>query len=121
MRLWSSLSTATKAKYRKQGVSPQRYNAWQKKSKRSKAQLARHGTTRSSFLGLNAPDRASVFNRLHSMYAGFGRYDRHTVARNVSKMTDKELRFAARASYDELAQVAGDASRAHEDSPYYYH
>lgn len=40
-KLWSALSKATKKKYQRQGVTPQRYNAWNRKSAAERRKLDR--------------------------------------------------------------------------------
>lgn len=39
MKLWRDLSKVTKARYKRQGTTPQAYNAWQKKTPKQRAKI----------------------------------------------------------------------------------
>lgn len=118
-RLWSSLAKRTKAKYTKQGVTPQRYNAWNKKTKEQKRALKAKGVDRSGFLGLppkappagpasrTAPNAGLVATRATHMLLDDGRPAwAATILRNALRMTPAELRKAHTISADQWATFA---------------
>ena len=49
-KLWSQLSSKTQARYKKDGVSPQRYNAYTKMSFSQKKHLEKNGLSRDKYL-----------------------------------------------------------------------
>lgn len=115
-RLWSSLTKRTKAKYTKQGVTPQRYNAWNKKTKEQKRALKAKGVDRSGFLGLppktppaprTLPGIGQVATRATHILLDDGRPAwAATVLRNVLRMNATELRKASTISADQWATLA---------------
>ena len=58
---WSELKPATQKKYRAQGVTPQKYNAW--RDPRTRANAKKKGVQRWEFLGLTKPTAVSGLSR----------------------------------------------------------
>ncbi len=136
LRLWSSLSKATKAKYVKQGVTAQRYNAWQKMSKRRRTAAIKKYGGRGVWLQagkpaqtagggapaavqgvgpkrtVGAPAATTVAAKLEILLRANGIlrgvYDPATIRTSVDLMTDAEKAEAMRL---DIAEYRGRASQ----------
>lgn len=121
-KLWSGLSDVTKRKYRKQGVTPQRYNAWEAKTPRKRKNLARKGVTRADFLGIAPPvTRRSVVDHVIKVLREANvLYSVKQIERGVSEMTAEERRWASDASYEQYARQAGVPADERGVNPTWY-
>ncbi len=112
MKLWSQLAAATKAKYARKGVKPQRYNAWIKSSTKTRADLTKRGISRDEFL--TAPSTrdvkraATIRAVIAHMIAVLPRPSVKAITRNVNLMTPAELNLARRAGVDKLRRLASE-------------
>ena len=129
-KLWSQLSTATRAKYQKQGISAHRYNAWNKTSAATKKKYQALGLSRQSFLQSSntkiAVTTAQQQNVTAHIISQIPDANPVSVADNVAGMTPAELRRTLRMSAGDIKQAARRPadrtdSTGRSFNPFWYH
>jgi hypothetical protein len=121
-RKWSSLSKAEKDEYKRRGVHPNTFNAWEKKSKRSLAQLARYGKTKELALGygitkvaVRGPkSKSSLYTYGYRAYFGDGTVLDRSIKREF--LPYDELIYEIRKSLESSVIWAGEYG-ARSDAP----
>lgn len=137
MKLWSALSKRTQSQYRKENVTPQRYNAWNRTSRKSKERLKKQGVDRDTFL--TAPNtrtaqlqsfRQRAISRLLSLLP---RANASAIRINVGLMDPSQIQIALRANQSKLRHLASiqrdgegvefvyDPKKNADVNPFWYH
>lgn len=110
---WSELRPGTKAKYKRAGVTPAKFNAWNKKTAAQKRELTKaakaagfKGTARERFLGLKANQisgsdpMAKAFHAMQEAFAMMPKYNPAGVRKYLAQLREEE-------GLDRIKEIAG--------------
>lgn len=128
MKLWSQLAETTRKRYRAQGITGARYNAWNKTKRGNKAKLETKGVSREAFLKApstrtavrNAAEQRAYEHLTTLLDNGGFFHSTHTISRGVSLMTPRELNGVPRLTLDQYRRLASHAPDERLYNPYWY-
>ena len=123
-RTWSSLAESTKTRYRRQGVTPARYNAWNRLGKKKLAAYKEAGVKRMDYLtaesgaaALNNAWKERVVEHGANLFKDSGYiYHPGRAKENLAGLTNRQLRARMKYTRERWQDKASDAAVAYQEA-----